>query len=143
MIERMVEERLRQWLESSTTKNEATVRIKETFDTSQPIDSVTGTPPLQRRVTERSESQEKNDARIQRLATTSARIETDICTETDLTTNVAVSDREDNSFDNAVINSEEQKGNKTLVFLQVAADCMIAIFMLWLLLTVGRAIKQF
>lgn len=143
MIDRMVEERFHQLLESTTTKDEETERITEIFDTSQPIDSVTGTPPLQRRVTERSESQEKNDARIQRLATASARIETDICTETDLTTNVAVSDREDNSFDNAVINSEEQKGNKTLVFLQVAADCMIAIFMLWLLLTVGRAIKQF
>lgn len=143
MIERMVEERFRQLLESTTTKDEATERITEIFDTSQPIDSVTGTPPLQSRVTERSESREKNDTRTQNEATSTARTEADIGTKTDLATTAATSENEEIRKKGEAKSREERKASGTLVILEIAAGAIISLFLLWLLLTVGKAIKSF
>lgn len=143
MIERMVKERFRQLLESTTTKDEAAERITEIFDTSQPIDSVTGTPPLQSRVTERSESREKNDTRTQNEATSTARTEADIGTKTDLATTAATSENEEIRKKGEARSREERKASGTLVILEIAAGAIISLFLLWLLLTVGKAIKSF
>ena len=143
MIERMVEERFRQLLESTTTKDEATERITETFDTSQPIDSVTGTPPLQSRVTERSESREKSDTRTQNEATSTARTEADIGTKADIAATAATSENEESREKGEAKSREERKSSGTLVILEIAAGAIISLFLLWLLMTVGKAIKSF
>ena len=143
MIERMVEAQFRQLLESTTTKDEATERITETFDTSQPIDSVTGTPPLQSRVTERSKSREKNDTRTQNEATSTARTEADTGTKTDLAATAATSENEESREKGQAKSREERKSSGTLVILEIAAGAIISLFMFWLLLTVGKAIKSF
>lgn len=143
MIMRIVEDRFRQLLESTTTKDEATERITETFDTSQPIDSFTGTPPLLSRVIERSESREKNDTRTQNEATTTARTEADIGTKTDLGQTSATLENEESREQNEAESREERKESGTLVILEIAAGIIIALFLLWLLLTVGKAIKSF
>lgn len=143
MIERMVEERFRQLLESTTTKDEARERITEIYDTTQPIDSATGTPPLKSRVTERSESREKNDTRQQSEASSTARTEADIGTASDLSKTAATSEREEQEEKAEAANREERKESGTLVVLEIAAGGVIALFLLWLLITVGRAIKSF
>lgn len=143
MIMRIVEDSFRQLLESTTTKEEATERITETFDTSQPIDSITGTPPLQRRVTERSESREKSDTRTHNEGTTTARTEADIGTKTDIAQTSATMENEESREKNEAESREERKESGTLVILEIAAGVIISLFMLWLLLTVGKAIKSF
>lgn len=96
MIEHMLEKRLHQQLENTVTKDEVTERITETFDTTQPIDSATGTPPLQSRVTERSESREKEGSRTRNEVTTSASTTGVIGTATDLSDVVETSETEAN-----------------------------------------------
>ena len=143
MIERMVEERFRQLLESSTTRDKATERVTEIFDTSQPIDSATGTPPLQSRITERSESRERNDTRTQNEATSTAWTEAEIGTKTDLSATAATSENDEIREKNVTEIREERKASGTLAILEIAAGAIISLFMLWLLLTVVKAISHF
>lgn len=69
MVERMVEEQIRRLWENKTTTDEATERITEIFDTTQPTDSATGTPPLLSRTTERREARQTSESRKQTEAT--------------------------------------------------------------------------
>lgn len=69
MVERMVEEQIRRLWENKTTTDEATERITEIFDTTQPTDSATGTPPLLSRTTERREARQTSESREQTEAT--------------------------------------------------------------------------
>lgn len=62
-VERMVEEQIRRLWENKTTTDEATERITEIFDTTQPRDSATGTPPLLSRTTERREARQTSESR--------------------------------------------------------------------------------
>ena len=62
-VERMVEEQIRRLWENKTTTDEATERITEIFDTTQPRDSATGTPPLLSRTTERREARQTCESR--------------------------------------------------------------------------------
>ena len=64
-VERMVEEHIRRLWEHRSTTDEATERVTEIFDTSQPTDSTTGTPPLLSRTTERREARQTNESREQ------------------------------------------------------------------------------
>lgn len=59
----MVEEQIRRLWENKTTTDEATERITEIFDTTQPRDSATGTPPLLSRTTERREARQTSESR--------------------------------------------------------------------------------
>ena len=52
--ERLLNEWLAAWLQREETRDEATERVTEIFDTTQPPDSVTGTPPLSARIRELS-----------------------------------------------------------------------------------------
>ena len=143
MIEQMVNERFRQLLESTTTTEEATERITEMFDTSQPIDSLTGTPPLQSRVTERSESQEGNNTRIQNESTSTSRAEADIGVATDLAATATTSKNEESRVKSEAESREERKARGALVILEIAAGILILLYLIWLLLTVCKAIKSF
>ena len=141
MIERMVAESVRQQIEKSTARDETTERVIEIFDATQPTDSLTGTPPLQSRVTERSQSKESSDSRTETESSvtgTEAQAQTQ---DTAVAREVVTSESEEDREAIETESREERKGNTTLTMLQVGADIMIAIFMLWLLLTVGKAIK--
>lgn len=59
----MLAERLERLKESATTISEEGERVTELFDTSQPTDSATGTPPLLSRTTERSGRQTQSASR--------------------------------------------------------------------------------
>lgn len=59
----MVEEQIQRLWENKTTTDEATERITEIFDTTQPRDSATGTPPLLSRTTERREARQTSESR--------------------------------------------------------------------------------
>lgn len=90
MVERMVEEQIRRLWENKTTTDEATERVTEIFDTTQPTDSTTGTPPLLSRTTERREARQTSESREQTEVTktdsTKAENNTDlILTDTELT----------------------------------------------------------
>lgn len=65
MVERVVEERFRRLSETATSTDEATERVTEIFDTSQPTDSATGTPPLLSRTTEKREARQTSESREQ------------------------------------------------------------------------------
>lgn len=64
-------------LSSQRNNNEEVETVTEVFDTSQPTDSLTGTPPLKSRTTEqrRTKSQEQTHA-IEQLDTQSGSVET-------------------------------------------------------------------
>lgn len=63
MVERVVEERFRRLSETATSTDEATERVTEIFDTSQPTDSATGTPPLLSRTTEKRSARQTSEGR--------------------------------------------------------------------------------
>lgn len=65
MVDRMVEEQIRRLWETKATTDEVTESITEIFDTTQPTDSATGTPPLLSRTTERRETRQTSESREQ------------------------------------------------------------------------------
>ena len=70
IVERIVEEYFRRQRKNTTMTDEVTERITEIFDTSQPPDSATGTPPLLSRITEKSAAKSRSESREQTEATT-------------------------------------------------------------------------
>lgn len=98
--ERILNEWLTAWLQMVESREEATERVTEIYDTSQPTDSVTGTPPLMSRIRERHEATSRSESRAMAEAaksdstaatgtstatlakTTEARIETETAGET-------------------------------------------------------------
>lgn len=46
------------------TRDESTERVTEIFDTAQPPDSITGTPPLLSRIWEKHEIRSRSDSRV-------------------------------------------------------------------------------
>lgn len=63
IVERLLAERLERLRESAATIYEAGERVTEVFDTSQPTDSATGTPPLLSRTTEKNGRQTQSASR--------------------------------------------------------------------------------
>lgn len=84
MLERVVDERFRRMSETTASADVEAERVTEMFDTALPTDSVTGTPPLLSRTTERrrerlaSESRERAEAasseRQEQARTTAAKL---------------------------------------------------------------------
>lgn len=68
-LERMVREQICRLWETTTTTDETTERVTEIFDTTQPTDSATGTPPLLSRTTEKREARKMSESREQREST--------------------------------------------------------------------------
>ena len=60
--ERLLNEWLTAWLQRVETRDEATERVTEIFDTTQSPDSTTGTPPLSARIRERHEARSRSDS---------------------------------------------------------------------------------
>lgn len=63
IVTRLLDERLERLRESATNTHEDMERVTEVFDTSQPRDSLSGTPPLLSRTTERRGRQTQSASR--------------------------------------------------------------------------------
>ena len=101
--ERLLNEWLAAWLQREETRDEATERVTEIFDTTQPPDSVTGTPPLSARIRERHETRSQSDSR--------AKVET---AKTEAET----------SGESEAESREEKGGNKALVWVSIALSLL-------------------
>ena len=128
---------------TTTTTDEATERITEIFDTTQPTDSTTGEPPLLSRITEKSAAKIRSESREQTEATATeseAQTQTGAATLTrDADTSTACESREASEAKSR----EERSEPWWLAGLKIIGFLAAGGFMLWLLCTVGKAIKQF
>lgn len=142
-VERMVEEYMRRLRTNTTTTDEATERITEIFDTTQPSDSTTGTPPLLSRITERSTAKSRSES----LEHTEA-IATD-STKASNSTAVTFTDDDDISSETESHEETETKCHEKsrepwwLAGLKILGFLSVAGFVLWLLHTVGTALRHF
>lgn len=107
-LERMVEERIRQRWKTISTTDEATERVTEIFDTTQPTDSATGTPPLLCRTTERREARQTSESREQ-SETTAAGTETLTLNTAETLAETKVTESEDESRNETESKSQEEK----------------------------------
>lgn len=143
IVERIVEEYFRRQRKNTTTTDEVTERITEIFDTSQPPDSATGTPPLLSRITEKSAAKSRSESREQTEATTAgstAEAQTKAATLTYEADTATASE----SHEATEAKSREQRSNPCwLTGLEIVGFLVAGGFILWLLCTVGKAIKQF
>lgn len=139
----MVEEYMRRLRTNTTTTDETTECITEIFDTTQPPDSTTGTPPLLSRITERSAAKSRSESREQTEGITT---ETEVQTQTEAATltHDADSYTATKSHEVTEAKSWEQRSNPWwLTGLKIVGFLAAGGFMLWLLCSVGKAIKQF
>lgn len=128
---------------ATTTTDEATERITEIFDTTQPADSTTGTPPLLSRITERSAAKSRSESREQ-TEVTAAESEAQTQTGEATLTHDADTSTATESHEATEANSREQRSDPWwLTGLKIVGFLVAGGFMLWLLCTVGKAIKQF
>lgn len=129
--------------ESETVTEETGERVTEVFDTSLPADSMTGLPPLLSRTTERSGRQSKTQLLELNDGMTNDAISAAGTSE--VTEGYTMTNRT-HSTDDSVEYTENREENKTPVVMTIARLCAggaIALFMLWLLMTVTGTIKQF
>lgn len=143
MVERMVEEQLRRQRENKTTTDEATERVTEIFDTTQPPDSATGRPPLLSRITERNSTKSRSESR----ETTETRAtDNSVATQTGAATLMHETDTATASESREANESESRETMSNpwwLTGLKIVGILAAGGFVLWLLYTVGKVIKQF
>lgn len=139
---RVLTERLNRILESRRTREEGTERVTETFDCTQPVDSLTGTPPLKSRVTEKNNSRESADTR-NREESVSMGCEAE---ETNRKVQKAEGsdsmEREEHHSHEEVTSDERRDQSASHSLLLTLGGVMISAFFLWLLLTVGKAVRN-
>ena len=133
--ERLLNELLTAWLQRVETRDEATERVTEIFDTSQPPDSTTGTPPLSARIRERHEARSRSDSRAKVEAAKSDSTATDIkaTAATDTAEVIAESQageteatqtEAETSGESETESREEKGGNKALVWVSIALSLL-------------------
>lgn len=138
----MTDERVIALRESVSATDEETECVTEIFDTSLPAESATGTPPLLSRITERKahrsrrHDRERNEA--EKSDTMAARATRSAVAQSAATTEIRAegSQKSDGEI------REERKQPSSLTIVQIVTGLVISLSMLWLLLTVIRAIKQ-
>lgn len=139
----MIEERLRELRQTTNRSDETVERVVEIFDTTQPTDTATGTPPLLSRTKERRSTQNQTDSREQTEATATGHIVADIDSHK---TEEAQASRESNEQRQTAIDekSREEKGRSWwVVALATLGATAITGFLVWLVFTVIKAIKRF
>ena len=139
----MIEERLRELRQTTSRSDETVERVVEIFDTSQPTDTATGTPPLLSRTKERRSTQNQTDSREQTEATATGHIVADIDSHK---TEEAEASRESNEQRQTATDekSREEKGRSWwVVVLATLGATAITGFLVWLVFTVIKAIKRF
>ena len=128
MIERMVSEQLSRFLENRRTREEDSERVTEIFDSTQPVDSLTGTPPLKGRVTERSNRRESDDTKNREES-----VSMDYGSE-EFNRNVRITEdsgsmESEESYSDEEMNSDEQRGISASHYLILTlGGVMISVF---------------
>ena len=122
--ERLLNELLTAWLQRVETRDEATERVTEIFDTSQPPDSTTGTPPLSARIRERHEARSRSDSRAKVEAAKSDSTATDIKATAATDTAEATQTEAETSGESETESREEKGGNKALVWVSIALSLL-------------------
>lgn len=101
------------------TRDEATERVTEIFDTTQPPDSTTGTPPLAVRIRERHEARSRSDSRAKVEAAQSDSTATD-CVAHSITDQATQTDTEaESSGESETESREEKRGSNTPVWVAI------------------------
>lgn len=119
-VERIVEEQLRRLWESRSTTDEVTERVTEIFDTSQPTDSTTGTPPLLSRTTERWEARQTNECREQTEAVATDSASVFQTAATTLGHDSATSLEAENREESEARSKEEKRNGNTLAWIVIS-----------------------
>ena len=122
--ERLLNELLTAWLQRVETRDEATERVTEIFDTSQPPDSTTGTPPLSARIRERHEARSRSDSRAKVETAKSDSTATDIKATAATDTAEATQTEAETSGESEAESREEKGGNKALVWVSIALSLL-------------------
>ena len=122
--ERLLNELLTAWLQRVETRDEATERVTEIFDTSQPPDSTTGTPPLSARIRERHEARSRSDSRakVEAVRNDSTAAECEAHSQTNTATQTKT--EAETSGESEVESREEKGGNKALVWVSIALSLL-------------------
>ena len=122
--ERLLNELLTAWLQRVETRDEATERVTEIFDTSQPPDSTTGTPPLSARIRERHEARSRSDSRAKVEAAKSDSTATECEAHSRTDTAEATQTEAETSGESETESREEKGGNKALVWVSIALSLL-------------------
>lgn len=128
------------WLQRVETRDESTERVTEIFDTAQPPDSATGTPPLMSRIRERHEARSRSDSRaktaLAKCDSASADIRTTVTADDNTTTKSNAT-----ASGNSMTQSREKRGTPVgTAIAGILAGLIMACFFLWLSATVVKAI---
>lgn len=131
LVSRLFEERMNALRETTATTDEATERVTEIFDTTQPTDSVTGTPPLLSRTTERRNATSSEQTREQTEATAKEATEADIGQAATLAAEAQTTSNEESRAESEGEIRQEKGGTNPLVWvsltLLIVALAIIAI----------------
>ena len=122
--ERLLNELLTAWLQRVETRDEATERVTEIFDTSQPPDSTTGTPPLSARIRERHEAKSRSDSRakVEAVRNDSTAAECEAHSQTNTATQTKT---EAETSGESEVESREEKGTgKTIAWVSIALSLL-------------------
>ena len=122
--ERLLNELLTAWLQRVETRDEATERVTEIFDTSQPPDSTTGTPPLSARIRERHEARSRSDSRakVEAVRNDSTAAECEAHSQTNTATQTKT---EAETSGESEVESREEKGTgKTIAWVSIALSLL-------------------
>lgn len=119
LVNRLFEERMNALRETTATTDEATERVTEIFDTTQPIDSVTGTPPLLSRTTERRNATSSEQTREQTEATAKEATEADIGQATTLAAEEQTASNEESRAESEGEIRQEKGGTNPLVWVSL------------------------
>lgn len=122
------------------TRDESTERVTEIYDTKQPTDSSTGTPPLSARIRERHESKSRSDSRAKVEAAKSDSASADIRATVTADDNTTTK-RNATASGNSMTRSSEKRGTPVgTAIAGILAGLIMACFFLWLSATVVKAI---
>lgn len=131
LVSRLFEERMNALRETTATTDEATERVTEIFDTTQPTDSVTGAPPLLSRTTERRNATSHEQTREQSETATKETTEADIGQATTLADEAQTTSNEESRAESEGEIRQEKGGTNPLVWvsltLLIVALAIIAI----------------
>lgn len=138
--ERLLNELLTAWLQRVETRDEATERVTEIFDTTQPPDSTTGTPPLAARIRERHEAKSRSDSRAKVEAAKGDSTATECEAHSRTDTADATQTEAETSGESATENREKRGASVGVTIAATLGGLLIAGFFIWLLATVAGAI---
>lgn len=112
------------WLRREETTETNTERVTEIYDTTQPPDSTTGTPPLAARIREKHEAKSRSDsqAKAETSGSDSAATEYGAHSTTDTVTQT---ETEAETSGESETDSREEKGtDKSLVWITIAVSLL-------------------